>query len=99
MRTSKAPVTPEDLAHGPVRWELPPGSCARVDVVDTGTGMAPAVLARVFEPFYSTRLTGRGLGLPAALGIVRGHKGALHVDSALGSGTHVTVFLPLGHRE
>jgi signal transduction histidine kinase len=58
--------------------------------------MSPAVLARVFEPFYSTRLTGRGLGLPAALGIVRGHKGAMHMESAVGSGTHVAVLLPLG---
>ncbi len=99
VKTSKAVVTPEDLARGPIRWDLPPGSCARVDVIDSGTGMAPAVLARVFEPFYSTRLTGRGLGLPAALGIVRGHKGALHVDSALGSGTQVAVFLPLGQGE
>lgn len=96
VRTSKAVATPEELARGPIRWDLVPGPCARIDVIDTGSGMSPAVLARVFEPFYSTRLTGRGLGLPAALGIVRGHKGAMHMESAVGSGTHVAVLLPLG---
>ena len=95
VKTSTAVATADALAHGPVRWDLVPGPCARLDVVDAGPGIAPEVLARVFEPFYSTRLTGRGLGLPAALGIVRGHKGALTIDSVLGQGTRVAVFLPL----
>jgi signal transduction histidine kinase len=48
----------------------------------------------MFEPFYSTKFTGRGLGLAAVLGIVRGHRGTLQVESALGAGTVVRVYLP-----
>ena len=95
VRTSLHQATADEVSHGLARWELPPGPCARVEVIDTGSGMTAAVLARVFEPFYTTRLTGRGLGLPAALGIVRGHKGVLTIESVHGAGTHVSVLLPL----
>jgi two-component system, cell cycle sensor histidine kinase and response regulator CckA len=56
------------------------------------------VLSRIFEPFFSTRLTGRGLGLPAALGIVRGHRGAIAVESTPGVGTAITIWLPVSER-
>jgi len=56
--------------------------------------MNAATLARVFEPFFSTKFTGRGLGLPAVLGIVRGHQGAIQIDSQPGRGTTFRVFLP-----
>ena len=65
------------------------GAYMELVVADTGEGMPPGTLARLFEPFFSTRLTGRGLGLPAALGIVRGHGGAIGVESAPGQGTRV----------
>jgi signal transduction histidine kinase len=94
LATSYAAVTEDDLARGPAHWALAPGPCARLEVIDQGAGMTPAVVARVFEPFFSTRLTGRGLGLPAALGVVRGHGGAITIDSTPGSGTRVSVWLP-----
>jgi signal transduction histidine kinase len=96
LATETTVATEDDLARGPARWELQPGPCARLEVVDQGAGMTPDVVARVFEPFFSTRLTGRGLGLPAALGVVRGHGGAMTIDSAPGAGTRVAVLLPLG---
>jgi signal transduction histidine kinase len=57
--------------------------------------MDAATLARAFDPFFSTRFPGRGLGLPAAEGIVRGHGGGVHVDSTPGVGTTVTLALPV----
>jgi signal transduction histidine kinase len=67
---------------------------AVLDVVDSGSGMEPAVVARVFDPFYSTKAAGRGLGLSAVLGIVRGHDGAIRIHSEIGQGTSIRIWIP-----
>ncbi len=71
------------------------GDWAEVRIVDTGVGMAPDTHARIFEPFFTTKSEGTGLGLAMVHGIVHQHRGLLHVDSRLGEGTTVRVFLPL----
>lgn len=73
---------------------LPPGQYVRISVSDTGCGMDEATRSRMFEPFFSTKFTGRGLGLAALQGIVRGHRGAIAVSSAPDRGTTVYVYLP-----
>jgi PAS domain S-box-containing protein len=73
----------------------PPGRYAVLTVSDTGCGMAPDVRARMFDPFFTTKFPGRGLGLAAALGIVRTRGGGLHVATAPGRGTIVSVYWPL----
>ncbi len=78
--------------------DLPDGTYAVLSVRDDGCGMDTHTLARIFDPFFSTKFIGRGLGLPATLGIVRGHHGAISVASAPGEGTTVTVFLPVVHQ-
>jgi two-component system, cell cycle sensor histidine kinase and response regulator CckA len=74
--------------------EIQPGDYVTIEVHDTGSGMDQATVARIFDPFFTTKFTGRGLGLSAALGIVRGHKGALKVYSATGKGSTFKVLFP-----
>lgn len=80
------------LSHG----QLERGRYAVVQVADTGAGIAPEVLARMFEPFYTTRPAGRGsgLGLAIARAVVAAHRGAIDVRTRLGAGTTFSVFLP-----
>ncbi|MBN2080916.1 PAS domain S-box protein [bacterium] len=63
-------------------------------IQDTGCGIEPGMLPRIFEPFFSTKFQGRGLGLAATNGIVASHKGCLHAHSAVGEGTTFHVHLP-----
>lgn len=78
--------------------DLPEGEYVFFEVSDTGVGMNRDTQKRIFDPFFSTKFVGRGLGLPAVLGIVRGHKGAIHVYSEEGRGSTFKVLLPCAPR-
>jgi len=84
----------EYLAGALLHEELPEGPYVYFEVADTGCGMDPETLGRIFEPFYTTKFTGRGLGLSAVLGIVRGHNGAIIASSEAGKGTTFRVLFP-----
>jgi signal transduction histidine kinase len=75
--------------------DIAPGRFVFIDVTDNGHGMADDTLARLFDPFFSTKETGRGLGMAAVRGIVRSHNAALRVTSAPGQGTRFRVWFPL----
>jgi PAS domain S-box-containing protein len=89
VRTAAQVLNAGDLLDG-----IAPGLYAVLEVVDTGSGMSEEVQSRIFEPFYTTKFTGRGLGLAAVMGIVNAAKGAIRVQSALGEGTTFRVLLP-----
>lgn len=74
--------------------DLRPGECVVLQVSDDGCGIDEQTAQRVFEPFFSTRFQGRGLGLAATLGIVRAHRGAISVSSTPEKGSTFQVFLP-----
>ena len=85
----------------PVQNRVPAGfePSARVyaclEVRDSGCGIAPEALGKLFDPFYSTKFTGRGLGLAVVQGSLKAHNGCITVESALGKGSAFFIYLPL----
>jgi PAS domain S-box-containing protein len=84
-----APAAPNDIEN------LPPGPCAYLRIEDNGHGMDENTLERLYEPYFSTKFEGRGLGMAAVQGIIHNHNGGIKVVSGAGKGTTVSVYLPL----
>lgn len=78
-----------------------PGSYVRLVIRDTGSGMPPEILEKIFDPYFTTKEInkGTGLGLSVVMGIVQGHRGAIDVVSAPGKGTEFSVYLPLAETD
>ncbi len=75
------------------------GACLRLSVTDGGPGMDADTRRRMFDPFFSTKFAGRGLGLASVHGIMRSHHGGIRVESRPGQGTEVTLFFPVLGRD
>ncbi|HEX9654568.1 MAG TPA: PAS domain S-box protein [bacterium] len=82
------------LADSYIKDDLPEGEYVFMEVSDTGCGMDPETQSRIFDPFFSTKFAGRGLGLAAVMGIMRSHRGAIKVSSTVGKGTTIRVLFP-----
>jgi signal transduction histidine kinase/ActR/RegA family two-component response regulator len=87
-------VTPEISSQHSPAFEVQTGPHVFLEVRDNGTGMDTITASRIFDPFFSTKFTGRGLGLAAVYGIVRSSKGFIDVRSSPGRGSTFRVFLP-----
>ncbi len=89
------------IAHAhryPVEWNPRQSRYGYMSVSDSGKGMAPEFVGNIFDPFFSDKFTGRGLGLAVALGLVKAQGGCITVKSAPGQGSTFTVFLPLSKK-
>ncbi len=82
------------LSRSRVEEKPSPGRFVYLEVSDNGCGMDDETLSRLFEPFYTTKFMGRGLGMSAVLGIVRGHGGAIMLESEAGRGSTFRVLFP-----
>lgn len=85
--------------HTPVRGVSNGAKCLRVDITDTGVGIGKEVLTRIFDPFYTTKSSGTGLGLSVAHGIIQDHGATVDVESKLGEGATFHVSFPLIDQE
>ena len=95
VTTTPYQLKESNLSHWqPNNEAICPGNFVLLEVADTGRGMDEATVSRIFDPFFSTKGTGRGLGLAAVLGIVRGHKGSIRASSKLGQGTLFQFLFP-----
>ncbi|MBL8246271.1 MAG: PAS domain S-box protein [Rhodanobacteraceae bacterium] len=98
LRLGRAAADGMPMAH--LQWPLEAsGDYAVLSVRDDGPGIDGDTLRRIFEPFYTTKTTGRGLGLSVVQGIVKAHGGSIRVISEPGIGTEFRVFLPLMHEQ
>ena len=91
-------VSPEDIPKKhrfPIGWESQQGPYACLEIADTGVGIALSDVEKVFDPFFSSKFAGRGLGLAVVLGIVRAHSGVVTVASEPGLGSVFRVFFPI----
>ena len=100
VATARREVPPGERAFSqPTGEPLPPGAYVELTVGDDGVGMDAPTLGRIFEPFFTSKTKGRGLGLAATQGIVRGHRGGLAVESGLGAGSTFRLLLPASREE
>jgi len=81
--------------HYPVDWTPKGDVYACLELIDAGCGIEDKDIEKIFDPFFTTKFTGRGLGLAVVMGIVKAHSGVIAVDSMLGKGSSIRIFLPL----
>ncbi len=95
LRARNIHVDPEG---GPEQWHLPPGDYVEFTITDEGEGIPPELLSKIYDPFFSTKPQGSGLGLATAKTIVHNHGGFIRVESQRGVGTTFAVYLPASNK-
>ena len=94
IRTVKPSNMHKQYRH-PREWQIEEGEYACIEVEDNGCGITKDVLENLFDPFFSSKFTGRGMGLAVVVGILRSHQGGITVESEVGKGSTFRVYLPI----
>jgi signal transduction histidine kinase len=94
INTSTLDTSTQDFSQYHIMGDLPWGPCVSLNIQDTGNGIKPELIPKIFDPFFSTKSPGRGLGLATLLGLVRGHGAAIAVRSQVGHGTEFWFMFP-----
>ncbi len=94
VKTGVTALSREDLAATYADWDQVPGAYCYLEVTDSGCGIETEAVPHIFDPFFTDKSFGRGLGLTAVLGIVRSLGGAIRVETGLGQGTTFRVYVP-----
>lgn len=94
IATYRSVITREDLERAAYDHSFDSGQVVCLEISDNGTGMSQEVLDQLFEPYFTTRFTGRGLGMSAVQGILRGHECCMFIDTAPGQGTTIRIAFP-----
>jgi len=95
IKLTKAEIKADQPEKDHLGLIIPAGRYILFEVIDNGCGMDEQIRRKIFEPFYTTKFSGRGLGMSAVLGIIKAHKGALQLESHPGQGTTFRVYLPV----
>ena len=98
MNTRSLDTSKQDFSQYHIVGDLPCGPCVSLSIQDTGNGMKPELIPKIFDPFFSTKFPGRGLGLATLLGLVRGHGAAIAVRSQVGHGTEFWFMFPINKK-
>ncbi len=98
IRTGTLTMTPEGRSGYITTGEFNDGKHVYLEVEDNGCGISDEHLSKLFDPFYTTKFTGRGLGLAAVMGIVNSHKGAIRIRTTEGKGTTFRILFPLSRK-
>ncbi len=94
VNTSTLDTSTQDFSQYHILGDLPLGPCVSLNIQDTGNGIKPEFIPKIFDPFFSTKFPGRGLGLASLLGLVHGHGAAIAVRSQVGHGTEFWFMFP-----
>ena len=94
ITTREMDTATQDFRQYHIMGDLPWGACIACSIQDSGPGIKSELIPKIFDPFFSTKFPGRGLGLAALLGIVRGHGAAIAVHSRIGQGTEFLFLFP-----
>jgi len=100
LRVKAVSLTEIPIVHrNPIDWQPQDNAYACLEVTDTGCGIADKDIEKIFDPFFSSKFTGRGMGLAIVMGIVRAHGGAITVESEPGRGSAFRIFFPVSGEE